>query len=133
MAEIAISLPFTVNPYGAITTTTEQSKIWADRVRSVIGTNLRERILRPNFGTLVPFSFMETADEADSIIQTEVTAAFARQLPLLDLQSVDILYDEYSNYLNVTIIYALPTNEVVQTTVKVITVDGKNPSTEEYL
>jgi len=133
MAEVTLSLPFTVNPYGAITTSTDQSKIWADRVRFVIGTNLRERVMRPNFGTLVPSAFMETTEEAESIIQTEVTSAFARQLSLLDLQSVDVLYDEYSNYLNVSIVYALPNNEVVKTTVKVITVSGNNPSIEEYL
>lgn len=133
MAEIVMSLPFKVNPYGAITTTTDQSKIWSDRVRSVIGTNLRERVMRPNFGTLVPFAFMETAEEAENIIESEINSAFALQLSLLDLQSTEISYDEYSNYLNITIIYALPNNEVVKTTVKVITVSGTNPSTEENL
>lgn len=133
MAEVAITLPFSINPYGSIATTTEQSKIWSDRVRSVIGTNLRERIMRPNFGTLVPSSFMETADDAESIITTEVGSAFATQLSLLDLQETSILYDEYTNQLNVTITYALPNNEVVKTTIGLITIDGKNPATEENL
>lgn len=131
--ETAISLPFRVSPYGSIVATTEQSKIWSDRVRSVIGTNLRERVMRPNFGSLVPSSFMETTDEAETLIKTEVTNAFANQLSLLTLQSTEVTYDEYSNYLSVTITYALPSNEEVKTTVKLITLDGKNPSTEENL
>lgn len=131
--ETAISLPFKVSPYGGIVATTEQTKIWSDRVRSVIGTNLRERVMRPNFGSLVPSAFMETTESAQTLIESEVTAAFANQLSLLSLQSTEVTYDEYSNYLNVTITYALPSNEEVKTTVKLITLDGKNPSTEENL
>ena len=46
MAEKTLALPFSVDPYGKISVTSEQSKIWADRVRSVIGTTLRERVMR---------------------------------------------------------------------------------------
>jgi phage baseplate assembly protein W len=51
MAEKTIALPFSVDPYGKVTVASDQSKIWADRVRSVIGTFLRERVMRPEFGT----------------------------------------------------------------------------------
>jgi phage baseplate assembly protein W len=132
--ETTISLPFSIDPYGSVASTTDQTKIWADRVRSVIGTNLNERVMLPTFGTLVPTAFMETVDAADALITSEIRAAFANQLPLLTFESADIVYDEYSNTLNISIVYDLPNNQqIATTTIALITVDGSNPASEENL
>jgi phage baseplate assembly protein W len=132
--ETAISLPFSVDPYGSITSTVDQAKIWADRVRSVIGTNLNERVMLPTFGTLVPSSFMETVDAADALISSEIRTAFANQLPLLTFEKADITYDEYSNTVNISIVYDLPNNqETATTTIALITIDGNSPASEENL
>jgi len=133
MAEIALTLPFSINPYGSVATTTDQSKIWADRVRFVIGTNLRERILDPEFGTLVPSAFMETADVAQTVIEYEVESAFQSQLELLQFSSVDSSYDEYTNTTNVNIVYGLPNGEVTNTVVAVSYISGNNLSVEENI
>ena len=133
MAEIALTLPFSINPYGSVATTTDQSKIWADRVRFVIGTNLRERILDPEFGTLVPSAFMETADVAPTVIESEVERAFQSQLELLQFSSVDSSYDEYTNTTNVNIVYGLPNGEVTNTVVAVSYISGNNLSVEENI
>jgi phage-related minor tail protein len=133
MAEIALTLPFSINPYGSVATTTDQSKIWADRVRFVIGTNLRERILDPEFGTLVPSAFMETADVAQTVIESEVERAFQSQLELLQFSSVDSSYDEYTNTTNVNIVYGLPNGEVTNTVVAVSYISGNNLSVEENI
>jgi phage baseplate assembly protein W len=131
--ETAISLPFTVNMYGKVQDTTSQEKIWSDRVRSVIGTNLRERLMRPDFGTLVPTAFMETEESAQAIISEEVERAFTTQLDLLRFQTVELSFDEYSSALNVNIIYDLPNNEQVETTVSLVTLNGSNPLQQENL
>ena len=131
--EKVISLPFSIDPYGSVAVATDQTKIWSDRVRSVIGTNLRERVMNPTFGTLVPSAFMETTDSATALIASEVSAAFATQLPLLTFGSVDTTYDEYSNIMQVSITYDLPNNEQAVTTVAIITLDGNYPSLEENL
>jgi phage baseplate assembly protein W len=131
--ETTISLPFKVTSYGTISSTTEQSKIWSDRVRSVIGTNLNERILRPEFGTLVPESFMQTQDDAETMIRNEVERGFAKFLDLLTLASVEVSFDEYTATTNVIITYDLPNNEQTTTTVSLFTVVGTLPSTQENL
>ena len=133
MAEIALTLPFSINPYGSVTTTTDQSKIWSDRVRFVIGTNLQERILDPEFGTLVPTAFMETSDDAQSTIETEVERAFQQQLELLTFDSVEISFDDYTGTTNVTITYGLPNGEVTNTVVAISYVSGNNQSVQENL
>lgn len=131
--ETAISLPFSIDPYGAVTAVTDQSKIWSDRVRSVLGTNFNERLMRPTFGSLIPSAFMETVGDATTLIESEVRTTFATQLPLLQLQSVDIAYDEYADSLNISVLYSLPDEKEAKTTIALVTIDGTNPATQENL
>ena len=72
MSEKSLSLPFSIDAYGKVSVTSEQSKIWADRVRSVLGTSLRERVMRPTFGTLIPYAIFEGAETAEAEIKAEV-------------------------------------------------------------
>lgn len=131
--EKALSLPLSLDAYGKFSVSTNQSKIWADRVRMVIGTNLRERVMRPDFGTLVPSSFMETQQTATLNIQSEVEGAFAKQLQTLRLQSTNISFDEYTGTANVTITYDLPNGETIETVVAFVYLQGNRPPYEENL
>jgi len=133
MAEITIALPFSVDPYGKVSSTTNQSKIWADRVRSIIGTTLRERLMRPTLGTLIPYALFESATTAEAEVTSEVRKAFDSQLPLLNLQETTVTIDEYTNIMNATIVYNLPNNETVTTNIGLILIDGTKPAYEELL
>jgi phage baseplate assembly protein W len=133
MAEVALSLPFSVDPYGSINTTTDQSKIWADRVRSVLGTTLRERVMRPTMGTIIPFSLFNSEESATAEIRAEVSKAFGEQLKLLTLEKVNVTSDSYTNVLNIEVIYGLPNNEIVSTIVGLVLIDGAKPIYEELL
>jgi hypothetical protein len=131
--EYAMAVPFSIDAYGAVTLATTQEKIWADRVRSVLGTNFNERIMRPTFGSLIPSAFMETTDEATNLIEAEVRTAFSTQLDQLQLENVSTSYDEYSDVLSVTVLYALPDDTQTETTISLITIDGTNPAIEENI
>lgn len=133
MPEVAISLPFAIDNYGKVGSTTEQSKIWADRVRSVIGTSLRERVMRPAFGTIIPFALFETTETAELEIQNEIKGAFSVFLPTLLLHEVTVTFDEPNNTINAAVVYALPNDEVVTTTIGVVVLRGKFPSIEELI
>jgi phage baseplate assembly protein W len=133
MAQKTISLPFSIDSYGKVSTTQSQSKIWSDRVRSVLGTTLRERVMRPNFGTLIPYSIFNSEDNAVGEITNEVRRAFSEQLSLLNLQTVSVNSDSYTNTLSVEVIYGLPNNEVVSTLVGLVLVPGAKPIYEELL
>lgn len=133
MSEYAISLPFSIDSYGKVTSTADQSKIWSDRVRSVLGTTIRERVLRPTFGTLIPFALFNTETGAIAQVEAEVNKAFSDQLGLLNLQRVNVTVDQYTNVLTVEAIYGLPNNEVISTVVGLVLVDGANPIYQELL
>lgn len=131
--EVAISIPFSFDVFGKVTTTSDQKKIWSDRVRSVVGTNLRERLMRPEFGCLVPSSFMETQDMASSMVITEVGRAFSSQLQPLTLQDVTTLFEESTGVMEVTVLYSLPNNDQIDTTVSFVYIDNNQPIYEENL
>jgi phage baseplate assembly protein W len=126
-------LPFSIDSFGKVAVTQDQSKIWADRVRSVLGTAIRERVMRPTFGTLIPFAIFENENTATAEIKIEVEKAFADQLPLLNLQTTTVSIDEYSNVLNVDVVYGLPNNEVVSTVIGLVLIKGANPIYQELL
>ena len=131
--EKTLSLPFSIDTSGAIGTTTEQSKIWADRVRSVLGTSIRERVMRPTFGTLIPFSLFNNIENAFAEIKEEVTRAFSKQLSLLTLKNTEIEQDPYNNSLSITVTYALPNQEINKTSIGYVTIQGTRPMFEELL
>lgn len=133
MSEKAISLPFLIDPYGRVASTQSQSKIWSDKVKSVLGTTLRERVMRPNFGTLIPYSLFNTETTAVSEIETEVTKAFVEQLSLLTLEKVNVTSDQYTNVLTIEVIYALPNDEIVSTVIGLVLIQGTKPIYEELL
>jgi len=133
MAEKTLSLPFSIDSFGKVSVTQDQSKIWADRVRSVLGTAIRERVMRPTFGTLIPFAIFENENTAIAEIKVEVEKAFAEQLPLLNLQTTTVSIDEYTNVLNVDVVYGLPNNEVVSTIIGLVLIKGANPIYQELL
>lgn len=90
MTQRAISLPFSFNQSGAISYTTDEKKIWTDRVVLTLMTRLNERVMRPTFGSEVPSSVFETMDGARVLIQKSVSAAFSRWLPTLVLVGVEV-------------------------------------------
>jgi phage baseplate assembly protein W len=133
MAQKAIALPFSIDSYGKVSSTQSQSKIWSDRVKSVLGTSLRERVMRPNFGTLIPYTLFNSETEATAQIQSEVEKAFAQQLDLLTLQQTNVTSDIYTSTLNVEVIYGLPNDEVTSTLIGLVFSQGANPIYEELL
>jgi hypothetical protein len=129
--EVAISIPFSLDSSGNIVSTTNQEKIWADRVRAVIGTVLGERVMRPNFGTRVAFSSFETRSGAEALIRLEIERAFILQLPLLNYVNADFVFNDSENTIMCNLLYELPNNKQSTTRVGVVVVSDNNPAYEE--
>jgi phage baseplate assembly protein W len=131
MAEISFSLPFSIDAYGKVASTTDYSKLWADRVRVTLGTALGERVMRPEFGSFIPFTVFNSETDAVSSIETDVRTVFNDQLSLLTLNDTNITFDEYTGIISITVVYSLPNRDEVTTTVGIVTVTGTNPTAEE--
>jgi phage baseplate assembly protein W len=89
--------------------------------------------MRPNFGTLIPYTLFNSETEATAQIQSEVEKAFAQQLDLLTLQQTIVTSDIYTSTLTVEVIYGLPNDEVTSTLIGLVFSQGANPIYEELL
>ena len=131
--EKSLSLPFSIDSYGNIATTSDYTQIWSDRVRAVLGTSILERIMLPKFGTHIASAVYQNQEDAAQLISTEVTKAFGVQLPLLKLQSTNVSNDAETGVITVSITYALPNLKEVETQLSIAYVNGTTPIYEENL
>ena len=107
MANVAITLPFTIGPNG-IQKTEDYSKIWKDRVYGVVLTSLNERVMAPTFGTQVKSTLFETVDEAVDRSRQSIQIGFAKWLSALTLNSVTGFLDSDEGNLNIEVLYSIP-------------------------
>ena len=129
--ELAISLPFQVDEYGTIAATVDQPKIWADRVRAVIGTAIGERVYRPEFGCEAAQTVFETEEETEAVLQADIRTAFATYLPLCSLDDVVVTVDEQTRVINAEVTYLLPNSDAFSLQVGVASINGDQPISEE--
>lgn len=129
--ELALVFPFSLDDYGNISVTSDPDRIWQDRVKSVIGTNIGERVMRPSFGTKVAFANWATRSAMEDIIQKEVNRAFFLHLPLLTVTDITFTYNDAENVANVFITYTLPDKREATTSVGVVVLNENNPPYEE--
>lgn len=129
--EIALAVPFTVDGNGNIVTTNNQSQIWSNRVRGLIGTRLGERVMRPEYGAKIGESLFNTVGSMSDIVNREVNRVFQEYLPLLTLSDISIDHNTNTNELIVNISYQLPNTTIATTQVGVMVVSNVNPPYEE--
>lgn len=128
--EFAISLPFTINDFGSVNTTTSQNKLWMDRVRSVVGTALGERVMRPTFGTEIASNVFSDVDVMQEVITQEVETVFGRDLPALTLSSVEVSAEYAAGIVYAEIYFQLPNKEATTINIGVATI-GPNSTIQE--
>lgn len=129
--ELTMSLPFRIDEYGTVAATVDQSKIWADRVRSVVGTAVGERVYRPEFGCDAATTVFETEEETEALLTTEIRNAFLDYLPLCSLEGVVVVVDEQTRVVNAEVTYTTPDSNTFSLQIGVATINGDQPISEE--
>jgi hypothetical protein len=130
ISETAIKLPFSFGANGAVKTTTEQTKIWGDRVRGAIGTVVGERVMHSDFGTSIPLSEWDTTSVMEETIMEEVSSIFNIAFPTLTWTNITTEVDPYTNIVSAEIEYTLPNQDGVSTEVGIATISKNTLLTE---
>lgn len=108
----AISLPFRLDSYGKIASSNELPKIWSDRVRTVVGTVVGERVMQPTFGSTLPQNLFDTVVSAPGYADGQLRAAFAEWLPELDFLGTEVVTDDTGNgTVSLEVSYQIPNYE----------------------
>jgi hypothetical protein len=130
LSETTISLPFKLGNTGNISRTTDPAKIWADRVRSAIGTLKKERLFLPNYGSEVPGHTMDPIRSIADLISSDVASVFARHLSVLILIDTVTTVNSEEGTLEVAVTYELPTSETSTTSIGFATISSSGNITE---
>jgi phage baseplate assembly protein W len=105
MAESAIVWPFKFNDAGFVESTTDQRKIFKDRIILVCLTQLGERVMLPNYGTRVPLSLFESEQDALEMCRTSIIEAFARWFPTLMFTDLTGVLDNSTGIFDLEVFY----------------------------
>jgi len=108
MTGSVFNIPFKFNEVGQISTASDETTIWRQRIIMVLATKFGERVMRPDFGSNLGDTLFEDETLAAEIAQRTITIAFNKWLSGLKLLEVQQKYDYSTGYMEVTIIYELP-------------------------
>ena len=86
----AISFPFTLDPFGKVTSTTTQTKIYQDRVLTLLSTAIGERPMRPTYGTNISAAMFENQGNVEKAINQAVRSAIGIWIPELTVEQVNV-------------------------------------------
>lgn len=131
VSELAISLPFKIDALGKVGASIQQSKIWADRVRSVIGTALGQRVYRPNFGSNAALASFEGEDLVVAQIENDINTAFGLFLPVLTVLGVDVAVDPNTQIITVDVTYSTPNGAEYRVQIGLATIAADGTVSEE--
>lgn len=133
VVELAISLPFKIDSLGVVAATADQDKIWADKVRSVIGTALGQRVFRPSFGCNATLGTFESEEFVRFTVEEDVRVAFQTYLQLVTLDAVYVSVDPTTLVVTVEISYVTPSGNGFISRLGIATLNGTAPISEEFV
>jgi uncharacterized protein len=116
-----ISFPFRFDGYGKVATTSDMSRVWADRVRSVVSTYPGERLMRPDYGTAIPDDLFSAVYSSPEFIDAQVANSFAAWLAEVNLVGVNYMNAGLSE-VSLQIEYVTPNLEPNSDTMQTITI-----------
>lgn len=84
----SISFPFTLDPFGKITSTTNQAKIYQDKVLTLLSTAVGERPMRPTYGTNIATAMFENQGKVEKAINQAIRTAISNWIPELTVEKI---------------------------------------------
>jgi phage baseplate assembly protein W len=87
----AISFPFTLDPFGKTASTTNQRKIYQDRVLTLLSTAIGERPMRPTYGTNIGVAMFENQGNVEKAINDAIRSAISKWIPELTVNKINII------------------------------------------
>jgi phage baseplate assembly protein W len=105
---IAISFPFTFDPFGVVGTSSDQTKIYQDRILTLLSTVKGERPMRPTYGTDLAKAMFENQGDAKKAIDQAVRSAIETWIPEVEVSAVNINTQDDSGRVGVEVNVVLP-------------------------
>lgn len=124
---VAISYPFTMDDTGKITTTDQYSKIYLDRVLTLLSTTPKQRPMLQSYGADAGTIAFESSNNLQESIPNIVKTAISTWLPDVFVQEVSVGLPNENGIAEVNISVRLPNGNVsaVSLTTATFNYDGE--------
>ena len=126
----AISFPFSQDIFGVTSSTSTQSKVYLDRLLTLLSTNIGQRPMLPEYGTDIGAALFENDNDFPAAINVAVANAVSRWMPDVTLNNIEISELD-TGQVNVAVTILLPNGQATSLTVNstVFNADGTINST----
>lgn len=104
----AISFPFTLGAFGELESTDRLSKIYLDRLYTLISTPVGQRPMNQTYGIDLTKALFENEDNFPLAIRTAIISAASIWLPEISIDAIDVAPFNQDGYANVNISVSLP-------------------------
>lgn len=125
----AITFPFTLNPFGVVNTSTNQEKIYQDRVLTLLSTTVGERPMRATYGTDIASALFETQGDAEKAAENAIRIAMRTWLPEVTVESITTKSFDDSGTLQVSLSLVLPDYSSTAVTIYTTTLNPDGSTT----
>lgn len=126
----SIAYPYTLDPNGLVSTAGSSTKLYLDRVLTLVSTYIGQRPMMPDYGVDWSGALFENDNEARVAIPIAIRAAVAKWIPEIEISKVNVNFDELEGIENVTLELMLPNDTV--TTLNISTATFNMDGTVTY-
>ena len=127
-----ISYPYTIDPSGLVSSTSDPRKVYLDRLLTLLSTSPGQRPMLPNYGTDVMRALYENDNDLTISINRAIRSAVAIWIPEISVEEVKVgLPDEFGEA-TVEVLIKLPNSllTTLSVTTALFNVDGTITATE---
>lgn len=108
----AISYPYTLDTNGLVKSAGTPTKLYLDRVVTLLSTNVGQRPMLPEYGTDWSTTLFENENNYRRAIPIAISNAIRKWLPEISVEKIDLSGDEYSGIVYVSLYLKLPDNTI---------------------
>lgn len=121
--QVELDQPFRVDPQGRIAFTSDPKRVLMNRVRTIIGTEVGERVMRPDYGVPLQVLLFEGDDDMlGTILAGDIERALQEYEPGVIVQSVTTdSSDQLDGVINLNVIYSAVNSPLETLTIPVNT------------
>jgi phage baseplate assembly protein W len=122
----AISFPFSLNPFGVVDSTELPSKIWVDRVLTLLSTNIGQRPILTDYGTDIMRFLFENENNTALGVDQAIRSAIANWLPEISVKEIAItnLDSEGRFVIDLTVLLPDSTIKTLDVSKAIFSLDG---------
>ena len=117
----SIRYPYTIDPNGLVTSTVTSTRLYLDRVLTLVSTYKGQRPMMPAYGVDWSGALFENDNEARVAIPVAIREAVAKWIPEVEVSTVDIKFSELDGIENVTLELVLPGDTVTTMDINIAT------------